>query len=213
MDFVEIQPQDLQFNPFEMIGTDWMLVTAGNDSAWNTMTASWGQMGTLWNKPVATIYLRPQRYTKEFVDQTDDFTLSFFGEEWHEALETCGSLSGRDADKALATGLAPMEVPGSMAFEQAELIVVCHKLYAQQLEEQDFVVPELVAQNYPNKDFHTMYVGRIDHMYIAAALLEDDEDECGCGHEHHHHDGDCGCGHEHHEHHHHDGECCCHHHE
>lgn len=210
MEFVEIQPQDLQFNPFEMIGSDWMLVTAGNDSAWNTMTASWGQMGTLWNQPVATIFVRPQRYTKEFIDQTDDFTLSFYGEQWHDALQTCGTVSGRDTDKALATGLTPMQVDGSMAFEQAELVVVCHKLYAQELEESGFVVPELMEENYPQKDLHTMYIGRIDHMYLAASLLEEDDEEgCGCGH-HHDHDEEGCCGH-HHDHE--DGCCCGHHHD
>lgn len=198
-EFFEIDPKDLQFNPFDAVG-DGMLVTAGNDSAYNTMTAAWGQLGILWGQPVATIYLRPQRYTKEFVDSTDDFTLSFFDESWADALELCGTKSGRDTDKALATGLSPVQVDGSMAFEQAQLVIVCHKLYAQTLDKAAFTAPKVYDENYPEGDLHTMYVGRIDHMYLAASMVDDEGEDDGC---------ECG----HHGHHHHDGDCCCHHHD
>lgn len=205
-EFVEIDPKDLQFNPFEMIGDDWMLVTAGNDSAFNTMTASWGQLGVLWGRSVATCYIRPQRYTKELVDQSNDFTLSFFGEEQRHALEVCGNTSGRDSDKVLACGLTPIQVDGSMSFEEAQLVIVCHKLYAQQLEKDCFVVPEVFDEAYPKNDLHTMYVGSIEHMYLAADMFDDEEDDCGCGHDHEHGDGCChGEGHGHG-----DGEGCCH---
>lgn len=191
--FSQIDLKDLQFNPFEMIGSDWMLVTAGNDSAWNTMTASWGQMGVLWNMDVATIYVRPQRHTKTFIDQTDDFTLSFFGDQWREALTICGTTSGRDTDKALACGLEAQPAGESMAFAQAQLVLVCHKLYAQELDEGGFVARELLDANYPDRDLHTMYVGRIDQVLIADELLEEDEGECGCGCDHDH--GHCHDGH------------------
>lgn len=190
--FTEIDVKDLQFNPFEMIGADWMLVTAGNDSAWNTMTAAWGQMGYLWDTDVATIYVRPQRYTKEFIDQTDDFTLSFFGEEWREALETCGKTSGRDTDKALATGLTAQPAGESVAFAQAQLVFVCHKLYQQPLDPAGFIAEELKDVHYPQNDFHTMYVGRIDKVLIADELLEEDDScECGCDHDHDHGEDCC----------------------
>ncbi len=217
-EFVEIDPKDLQFNPFELIGDDWMLVTAGNDSAFNTMTASWGGLGVLWDRPVATCFIRPQRYTKEFVDRSDDFTLSFFGEERRDALKVCGSTSGRDTDKVLDAGLFPMQVDGSMAFEEAQLVIVCHKLYAQQLDKACFTAPEVYGENYPDDDLHTLYVGSVAHMYLAADMFDDEGDEgCGCGHDHGHGDGCChGHGHDHgegccHGHGHDHGEGCCHH--
>ena len=79
MAFREIKPEELDFNPFQKIGKQWMLITAGNESGYNTMTASWGGAGVMWGKPSVTAYIRPQRYTKEFVDREETFTLSFYG--------------------------------------------------------------------------------------------------------------------------------------
>ena len=101
--FKEIKPEELEFNPFRLIGKDWMLITAGTEEKFNTMTASWGSVGILWNKPAVTIYVRPTRYTYEFVEKYDEFTISFFSEEYRSALNFCGSKSGRDYDKALET--------------------------------------------------------------------------------------------------------------
>ena len=95
----KIDPKQLEQNVFSMIGDQWMLVTAGTAETCNTMTASWGGLGILWNKPVATAYIRPQRYTKQFMDENEYFTLSFFGEEYRQQLALCGSKSGRDVDK------------------------------------------------------------------------------------------------------------------
>ena len=96
MGFKEMKAEELQFNPFTKIGKEWMLVTAGDEEKHNTMTASWGAMGIMWGKNVATVYIRPQRYTKEFIDKEERFTVSFFSEEYRQALEVCGSKSGRD---------------------------------------------------------------------------------------------------------------------
>ena len=96
MAFKEVDIHTLQFNPFDKISKQWMLITAGEQEKSNTMTASWGGVGFMWGKPVATAYIRPQRYTKEFVDTNDRFTLSFLTEEKREALKICGSVSGRD---------------------------------------------------------------------------------------------------------------------
>ena len=102
--FGRIDPKELNQNVFSMIGEQWMLVTAGTAERCNTMTASWGGLGVLWGKPVATVYIRPQRYTLEFVEREDCFTLSFFGEEYRKALALCGSKSGRDVDKVKECG-------------------------------------------------------------------------------------------------------------
>ena len=107
MSFTEIKAEELKDNPFDLIGKQWMLITAGNEEKCNTMTASWGGVGIMWGKPTATAYIRDSRYTKEFVDREDYFTLAFFGEEHREALNLCGRVSGRDEDKIKEAGLTP----------------------------------------------------------------------------------------------------------
>ena len=91
MAFKEVKAEELQFNPFTKIGKEWMLITAGTEEKYNTMTASWGGVGVIWGKDVVTAYIRPQRYTKEFVDANDTFTISFFPEGYKKALSLCGS--------------------------------------------------------------------------------------------------------------------------
>ena len=109
-------------NAFEMIGKEWMLVTAGDESRFNTMTASWGGLGWLWNKPVAFVFIRPERYTHEFIEASTRLTLSFYPEECRKALQLCGTRSGRDTDKVAATGLQPVTLPsGAVTFAQARL--------------------------------------------------------------------------------------------
>ena len=158
--FKRIEPENLaekQINPFKMVGKDWMLVTAGDENGWNTMTASWGFMGVMWGKNTAVTVIRPQRYTKEFIDNSEYFTLSFFGEEHRAALAYCGKYSGRDVDKA---------EEGTTAFEQAETIIVCRKMYAQNMDAECFTDKSADAQWYPNKDYHTAYVGEITAVYV-----------------------------------------------
>ena len=102
-DFIKINPEEIKDNPFKLIGKDWGLVTAGTKDSFNTMTVSWGGVGIMWNKPVAYTFIRPQRYTFEFLEKNDHFTLSFYGEEYRKALSFCGSKSGRDYDKPAET--------------------------------------------------------------------------------------------------------------
>ena len=128
MGFKEVSAEELTFNPFTKIGKEWMLVTAGNEEKHNTMTASWGGVGVMWGKNVVSVYIRPQRYTKEFVDANDTFTLSFYDETYKKALGICGSKSGRDCDKEKEAGLTPYYVDGTTAFEEANMILVCKKL-------------------------------------------------------------------------------------
>jgi len=168
MSFKEISLSELQFNPFTKIGSQWMLITAGNEEKYNTMTASWGGMGVLWGKNVVITYLRPQRYTKEFVDANDTFTISFYGEQHREALNICGSLSGRNCDKVAKAGLTPLFVDGTTAFEEAELILVCKKLYADQMPPENFIAKENDEKWYPNKDYHTMYISEIVKVLAKA---------------------------------------------
>ena len=166
MAFVEIDILKEELNPFSKIGKQWFLVTAGNIEKFNTMTASWGFMGVMWNQNCAITVIRPQRYTKEFIDNSEYFTMSFFGEECRDALKFCGANSGRNCDKMEKTGLTPVEVENSVAFEQAEMVIVCKKLYAQQLNKDSFVIGEICDANYGAGDFHIAYYGEIVKAFV-----------------------------------------------
>lgn len=159
-----IDPKTIEKNVFSAIGKDWMLITAGDRQSCNTMTASWGGLGVLWGKDVATIYVRPQRYTYGFLEREDYFTLSFLPEEYRQALSFCGSKSGREVDKISHCGLTPAYGEGDAPyFEEAELVLVCRKLYFQDIDPARFLVPE-IEDNYPKKDYHRMYIGEVKEV-------------------------------------------------
>lgn len=167
MGFKEVKADELQFNPFRKIFREWMLVTAGNKEQYNTMTASWGGLGITWNKRTATIYVRPQRYTKQFIDANDYFTLSFFDETYRNALNICGSVSGRDdPDKATKAGLTPLYIDNTTAFNEANMILVCRKLLHTELQQDNFELESIVKSSYPDKDFHTLYIAEIVKVLV-----------------------------------------------
>jgi flavin reductase (DIM6/NTAB) family NADH-FMN oxidoreductase RutF len=164
--FTMIQPDQITDNIFKLIGTDWMLITAGTTDKYNTMTASWGGVGVLWNKNVCFCFVRPQRYTYEFMESQETFTLSFFDSQYRSMLNYCGSKSGRDVNKAAETGITPVEGQnGTIYFHEARLVVECKKLYFQDINPENFLLDEL-HKNYVNKDYHRMYVGEITGCYI-----------------------------------------------
>lgn len=159
--FKRIDPMEINENTFRLIGRDWILVTAGNPGAYNMMTASWGGLGVLWNKNVCFCFIRPTRYTYEFMEKSENFTLSFFGEQYREVLDFCGSKSGRNVDKTAATGITPVSGPsGTVYFEEARLVLVCKKIYYQDLNPDNFIAPD-IGKNYQLKVYHRMYVGEI----------------------------------------------------
>ena len=159
--FKKVDPKTLDLNPFAAIGDQWMLVTAGTTEHCNTMTASWGGLGILWGVPMATVYIRPQRYTKQFVDENEYFTLAFFGEEHRGALQLCGSKSGRDVDKVKECGFTVKTTGcGAPYFEEAELVLVCRKRFAQPMDP-DNIPQEIKDKWYPGQDYHTLYIGEI----------------------------------------------------
>ena len=160
MAFREISVEELKDNPFTLINKDWMLITAGNREKHNTMTASWGGVGELWGRYVSTIYIRPQRYTLEFVEREDYYSLCFFGPDCRQALNLCGSKSGREVDKDAATGLTPCFDEAAPYYEQARLVFLCRKLYRQDLEEGCFLDKGLLEKWYDN-DLHRMFIGEI----------------------------------------------------
>lgn len=159
-----IQPEDLHGDVFTMIGKEWMLVSAEKDGKVNTMTASWGGMGILWNKKVAYIFIRPQRYTKEFIDGSTTLSLSFYDEAYRKQLSYLGTVSGKDEDKIAKVDFHVAHHGETPYFEEANTVLVCRKLYAQDLQEKCFLANDLITKNYPEKDYHTMYVVEIEEV-------------------------------------------------
>ncbi|MBZ4682989.1 MAG: hypothetical protein PWP46_21 [Fusobacteriaceae bacterium] len=148
-----------EFNVFDKIGKQWMLISAKQGEKINTMTASWGGMGVLWNKEVVYIFVRPQRYTREFIDASDYFTLSFFDEEYRKELSYLGKVSGRDIDKIKETSLIPAIEDDKVYFEQANMVIHCKKIYRQHLTPES-IIDKKIEEFYEN-DYHIMYIGEI----------------------------------------------------
>ena len=162
----KIDPKTLTMNPFTLIGDQWLLITAGTPEHCNTMTASWGGVGVMWAEPSATCYIRPQRYTKEFVDNNDYFTLCFFDESYRKALNLCGNTSGRDVDKIKECGFTVQAGAGNAPyFAEAELVLVCKKRYVQPMKPECFIDETIDGTFYPQKDYHVMYIGQIVEAY------------------------------------------------
>ena len=163
----EIERSQLTLDPFALIGGDWMLLTAGTrEQGYNTMTCSWGHFGPIWASDTAVAYVRPQRYTKEFVDKEDLYTLCFFDGRKKE-LGYLGSRSGRDEDKVAKVGFTPVFEDGYTYFAEAKLVLVCRKLYQAPLKEEYFLDKETLEKNYPQRDFHDLYVGRIEKILVS----------------------------------------------
>ena len=162
--YVEISPYKLD-NALKLIGKDWMLITVKDGEGANAMTASWGCMGVLWNKPVAVCFIRPQRYTYGLAENEERMSLAFFGEGYREALSLCGSKSGRDCDKLSLAGLTVSDVDGVPVIDQASTVVIGKKLYADDLKEDNFI-EKAMLDNYKNKDFHRIYVLEIQKVLI-----------------------------------------------
>lgn len=163
----QIEVKDLTENFFETISKEWMLVTAGTPEHFNTMTASWGGIGFLWNKPVAFVFIRPERYTYEFVERNEYLTLSFLGDENRQIYNICGSTSGRDTDKVKETGLKLLPTPaGNITFEQSRLTLECRKLYSRMLDPESFIDKQPLEKWYgENNGMHKMYIVEIVNVW------------------------------------------------
>ncbi len=164
----KIDVKTLNDNVFDLIGKEWILITAGNEAHFNTMTASWGCLGWLWNKPVAVIFVRPERHTHQFVEQQEFSTLAFLGnsDEARAIYNFCGSKSGRDYDKVKETGLKPIVTElGNVTYEQARLTLECRKLYKDNIKPECFI-DSSIAKWYGEKgDYHDIYVLEIVNAY------------------------------------------------
>ncbi len=152
--------RDVKDNLVKLIADDWGLVCAGKIENCNGMTVSWGSIGELWGKDVVFAFIRPQRYTKEFMDNEDYFTLCFFDDEYKNALRICGTKSGRDCDKFDLAGLTMAAYGDTFYPNEARIVLKCKKLAVQQLDCNGFL-DKSIEENYSAKDYHFVYVGEI----------------------------------------------------
>ncbi len=162
----EILANQLNGNVFEIIGDDWFLITAEKEGRVNMMTASWGAFGVFWNKPCATIYVRQSRYTKEFIDASDRFSLCVFEGQYKRMLGMCGSKSGREIDKVKEADLTVCHTDGVPYFKESRLVLVCKKIYSQKMERDGFMEEEPFNKNYTNGDLHQLYIAEIEKVYV-----------------------------------------------
>ena len=159
-----IQPNEIKDNCIDLIGKEWMLVSAGDKDKFNMMTASWGGMGFLWNRPVVFVFIRPERYTREFIDARNTFTISFLEAEHRIAHSICGAKSGRDIDKVAETGLTPFFTEaGNPAFEESRLTLECKVVYQSEIKNENFLDPTVFPRWYDesNGNAHIVYIAEI----------------------------------------------------
>ena len=151
----------LEFNPFTKIGKEWALVTTNADTKDNTMTISWGGVGVMWGKNVVYVFIRDTRYTKEFIDKNEFFSISFLDETYRQALNYCGAHSGRDEDKIANAGLNSNHKMSIPFIDESNLVLLCHKLSATRITEDSFLSPDIKEKWYPDGNMHTMYIAEI----------------------------------------------------
>ncbi len=165
--FKKVSIKSLNENYLKILNEDWGLVTAGNIESFNTMTISWGTFGVLWNRPVFFCFVRPQRFTYEFINTNHYYTLSFFTDQYKDALDFCGNHSGREFDKMKSTELVPVSTDiGNVIFEQTRLAFECKKIYTDDIKPENLLDPNILKATYPNKDYHRMFVGEIVNCFV-----------------------------------------------
>ena len=165
----EIQPTEISQNPIELFDRQWALVTAGVPGEVNTMTISWGSLGELWNKPVVTVYVSSSRYTHQFMEKNDHFTVAFFPPECRAALQYLGSHSGRDRDKIKESGLTLEWLESGLpSFEEATMIIEARKIYGAPFNTEGF--GDVPAKTYASgrMGIHSEYVGEIEHVWVRG---------------------------------------------
>lgn len=168
MIFKEIDPLELEsLNAFRAVGKEWFLICAEADGVKNAMTASWGFLGNLWNKNAAVCFVRPQRFTHTLTEKCDRVSLCFFGDGYRQELgRIFGKKSGRDGDKAAEAGFHYVELDGVPAFEEARLVLVCRKMYADKIKPECFTDSAVDSRCYPLKDYHTVYICEVERAYV-----------------------------------------------
>ena len=164
--YKRISPDKIPGNIIKMLTEDWMLITAGNDQEFNMMTAGWGGLGSMFGKPVAFCFIAPTRHTYKLMEKGDTYTLTFYTETYREALNICGSKSGKDTDKVKETGLTPITTPsGSKAFSEAWLVIECKKLISQSITP-EAIDNKALKEEWAGKQLHKMFIGEIINVWV-----------------------------------------------
>lgn len=156
----------LEMNPFEKIGKEWMLVTAGNQDKANTMTASWGGVGVMWGKDVAYIVIRQTRFTKEFIDREGTFSLSFPGDKYRKEMKFLGAVSGRDEDKITESGMTIAYHNGVPYIDEANLVLICRAMSATELKMEEMLDAGIESTWYGDQNYHTLYIAEITDVLV-----------------------------------------------
>lgn len=165
--FEEIKFCEIKENLTKTLTEDWALVTAGDDNGYNTMTVSWGAFGELWGQDTATIYIRPQRYTEEFLNKNDYFSICFFPSELKQQIHSvCGSKSGRDVDKVKEAKITPAFDENAPYFEEARIVLICRKTAKAKFTPEQFIDDSIAQKWYPQNDLHNIYYGTIEKAFI-----------------------------------------------
>ena len=139
------------------------LLAAGDKEKSNAMTIGWGSVGTLWQRPTLTVYVAEQRYTTEFIDKADYFTVMSFDVENSKVLNYMGTKSGRDGDKALALGLhTDYTANGTPYYTEATMVIECKIMYTAPFDPNGFKseVPKNMYSHFP-AGIHSIYMGEV----------------------------------------------------
>lgn len=170
--FKEIDITHLNENVVDLFKNRWALVTAGDKDALNTMTVSWGAVGELWGKDMATLYIRPQRYTEEFLNKNDYLTVSFYPDDMKKRIHgVCGSKSGRDVDKVKECNLTPVFDEKAPYFNEAQIVLVCKKTAKSRFNPDEFLDGEIDEKWYPQNDYHFIYYAEIEKVLVRDDWL------------------------------------------
>ena len=167
-EFELMNVEELSETPFKLIGEDWMLITAQKDDKVNTMTAAWGGLGVMWNKNVAFMVVRDSRYTKEFIDGSEYYSLCFFDhKEYEKQLIYLGRISGRDESKIEKSELTVEHYDGVPYFAESSLVFICRKMYRQHMDPENFLLDHIDSDFYSDKDYHNLYIGEVTKVLKA----------------------------------------------
>ena len=163
--FKEISAKEIKGNLIEMISKEWMLISAGDKEKYNMMTASWGFAGEIWGEDSVCIFVRPQRYTLEFLNSHKDFSLTFYGDN-KDIHRVCGSKSGREVNKTEQTGLTPCFEDDTVYFDEARIVLLCEKQYVDVIKPENFIDETAKEKWYPDSDYHYMFIGKIKRVLV-----------------------------------------------
>ena len=148
------------------------ILSSGTKEKYNSMTIGWAQFGVVWRKPVVSVYVKPERYTFEFMEKNNIFTVSFFDKEYSKALGIYGSKSGRDVNKENESGLHIKFLDnGGITFDEAEEVFVCKMLGKAYIEDENSY-PGLKAFYEKQKKYfktmkpHALFIGEIIEHYV-----------------------------------------------